>query len=328
MNTISKLILVLGVLLLASSSTYAKSEELLASWNDGKTKETIVQFVKEITTKGSDKFVAPVDRIATFDNDGTLWAEKPLYNHFLGVFAYMKKQMEADPSLAKREPYLSLVTKDKNYFANLMEDSAFNTLISQLIGVPFGGMTDKEFTAWARDFAKSFKHPKLKVGLKQTTYQPMQELIKYLEANGFTVYISTADEAKFVQAVSENIYGIPSQQVLGTAVRSDYINEKDGGSKFVRAYSTQYINNWAGKARLIQRTIGKRPVIAAGNSNGDQHMLQFAASTGGLALWLHHTDAKREFKYDGHTDKVAPLAKEGKIVEIDMKDDWKSVFVK
>ena len=328
MNIISKTAIVLGIALLSSGSAYAKSEELLASWNDGKTKETIIKFVKEVTTKGSDKFVPPVDRIATFDNDGTLWAEKPYYNHFVAIFEQMKKQMKADPSLAQREPYKTLATKDKNYFTQLFEDAAFNTVVSELMAVPYGGMTDKAYAEYVKNFTKNFKHPILKKSLKQVTYQPMQELMRYLEANGFIVYISTADEGKFVQVVSKEIYNIPSQRVLGSVIRSDYINEKDGGSKFVRAYSTQYINNWAGKARLIKRVIGKRPVIAGGNSNGDQHMLQYAASTGGLALWLHHTDGKREFKYDSHTDKVAPLAKEGKIVEINMKNDWKSVFVK
>jgi phosphoglycolate phosphatase-like HAD superfamily hydrolase len=314
-----------SVLLLAILAIPAHAADPLPSWNDTASKTAIVEFVTAVTSKDGPKFVPPEDRIATFDNDGTLWNEKPLYVHFFAVFDHMKQQMANDPSLKDRQPYKAIATKDKTYFLDLYENMAIETLVSDLMAVPFGGMTSDEYAQWGRQWLASWKHPKYKVGVEGLIYQPMMELIRYLEANDFTVYIFTADEAAFLRLAAEELYGLPPSQVHGSSVRLEYIVEKDK-AQLVRTYRAHYFDNWDGKPRLIQQILGKKPILAGGNSNGDLHMLQYTALEGGLALLLHHTDGEREDKYDKHTEKVLPLAKKEGWTVIDMKNDWKVVF--
>ncbi len=311
--------------LTAALPQFARAGDPLPSWNEVASKKAIVAFVSGVTKEGSSTYVAPEDRIATFDNDGTLWVEKPLYTHLLGVFQRMKAQMAADPSLKDREPYRAVAANDMSYFMNLYEDAAFATIVSQLMGVPFGGMTSEQYDAWGREFLSEFKHPKLKVGVEGLIYKPMIELIRYLEQNDFTVYIFTADEGAFLRLAATNLYGLPPSQVLGTSIRSEWVVENEK-PLLVRTYRMQHLNNWDGKPRLIQQVIGKRPIFAAGNSNGDQHMLQYAALSGGMSVLVHHTDDKREFAYTSHTDKVMPLAQKEGWTVIDMKRDWKAIF--
>lgn len=297
----------------------------LASWNDSKTKTEITAFVEAVTDPSSDKFVAVEERIAVFDNDGTLWTEKPMYTHAYAAFAKMKEQIEADQTLLKREPWKSVAQKDFGYFAQLYATAEYETLASQLFAAPFGGLSSADYTLWAQTFASGFKHPKLGVGMADLTFQPMIELIDYLEENDFTVYIFTADEGAFLRVFSEELYGIPPARVFGTTVREEFVIGSDG-PEFVRTYRVDHLNNWDGKPRLIQKVIGRTPIFAAGNSNGDQHMLQYTALNDGLSILIHHTDADREFAYDKHTDKVMPLAsKEGWVV-VDMATDWSEIW--
>jgi hypothetical protein len=237
----------------------------------------------------------------------------------------MKEQVGADPTLAQREPYRSLATKDLSYFMALYEEAAYASLAGQLFGVAFGGMPHTDYEAWAREFVASYKHPKFGRGVDELIYQPMVELIRYLEENDFTVFISTADEGAFLRLVSERLYGIPPHRVIGTQVRSEFIADKES-AQLVRTYRIEHINNWDGKPRRIDSVIGKVPLFAAGNSNGDQHMLQYAALNGGFSLLVHHTDDEREVAYDGHTDKVMPLAESQGWTVVDMKRDWSRVF--
>ncbi len=321
----NRLIILTGFFFLVTSLP-ALAADPLPSWNDGISKQAIISFVAKVTKKGSPDFVPVADRIATFDNDGTLWTEKPLYIHFLGVIDYMKEQMEENPKLAEREPYKSVAGKDFTYFTELYENASYESLVSQLLGVPFGGLTKEQYEDWGRKFLAEFKHPKFKRGIKGLIYQPMLELINYLEAHGFTVYIFTADESAFLRLAAPELYGLPTQQVQGTSMRNEFITTKDGNAMLVRSYRMDYLDNWAGKPRLIEKVIGKKPLFAAGNSNGDQHMLEYAALSGGMSVWVHHTDDKREVAYDKHTDKLVPLTKSGEIMAIDMKKDWKIVF--
>lgn len=311
------LILVFTLTACLSLSVSSKAADPLPSWNDVVSKTAIVDFVQAVTEKGTQSYAPPEDRIATFDNDGTLWVEKPLYTHLLGVLAYMKEQIKADPSLTEREPYKAVASKNLEYFMVLFENASFETLGSQLMGVPFGGMTHEQYEAWGRKFLSEFKHPKFKVGVERLIYQPMVELIRYLEANEFTVYIFTADEGAFLRLAATKLYGLPPSQVHGTSMRSEFIVE-DGKAELVRSYRMHYLDNWDAKPRLIDQVIGKNPVFAAGNSNGDQHMLQYAALTGGMSVLVHHTDGAREYKYNKHTDKVMPLAKKDGWTIIDM----------
>ena len=329
LRSIAGLLVAACALLVLDSSTAAlrPPHDALASWNDTPTKLAILEFVESVVDPGSAHFVKPEDRVAVFDNDGTLWCEKPLYIHFSAVFDHMREQISGDPSLKEREPYRSVATKDKAYFMDLYENMAFETLVGSLLGVPYGGMTTDAYAELNRRWLASWTHPKLGVGYRQLIYQPMVELVDLLHDNDFTVYILTADESAFLRLVSEELYGIPPERVHGTHVRTEYVVEGDE-THLVRTYRVDSIDNWDAKPRLIDRVIGKRPILAGGNSNGDQHMLQYVSQQDGpsLALLVHHTDGDREYAYDSHTDKVMPLAKQEGWTVVDMKDDWGTVF--
>lgn len=322
---INIIVFTIGAVLYSFTHASEKTNDPLPSWNDVQSKQLIISFVSGVTQHDGKDYVPPSDRIAIFDNDGTLWTEKPLYIHFSGVIAHMEQQIKADPDLAKREPYATVANKDSEYFSQLYEHSEYETLASQLLAIPFGGMTEKQFSAWGIDFLAKYKHPRFNVGVKDLVYQPMLELMRYLEANQFTVYIFTADESAFLKLISQKLYGIPPEQVHGTMVKHSFIT-RDGKPALIRDYNVSYVNNWDAKPRLIKHILGKKPIFAAGNSNGDQHMLQYTALNGGLSLLIHHTDAGREYQYDKHTDKVMPLAIQEGWSIVDMKKDWKTVF--
>ncbi len=298
--------------------------EPLASWNDAGAKQAIVSFIEKTTEPTSDTFVPAEQRFAVFDNDGTLWTEKPMYIHAYGIFSEIKRQIEADETLTKREPWKSVAEKDASYFEQLYSNSEYESLASQLFAAPFGGMSAETYASWAQDFAANFKHPELGVGIEGLIYQPMLELIRYLEANQFTVYIITADEGAFLRVVAKDLYGIPPERVFGTSVREEFVIE-NGEPQFVRTYRVDHLNNWDGKPRLIRKVIGRTPIFAAGNSNGDQQMLQNTALGGGMSILVHHTDGGREYAYDKHTDKVMPLATKEDWVVVDMAKDWNKV---
>ena len=307
------------------------AEDPLPSWNDTATKTAIVEFVQAVTDSNSKDFVEPADRIATFDNDGTMWNEKPTYTHVFAVLDRFKERIKAEPKLADQEPYKAVTTKDLHYFMDLVEHGEFLKIVGDIMGIPFQGMTTSEFADWNRNWLDNWKHPRFGVGYRHLIYQPMVELFDYLRANGFKVYLCTADEGAFLQLVSEELYGVPSEQVLGSAVALKYSADGDT-AKLTRtgdgAYDGAYFNNWDGKPRQIWKVIGKRPILAGGNSNGDLHMLQYVSQQNrrSLPLLVHHTDAEREYAYDKHTDKVMPLAKKEGWTVIDIKNDWKTVF--
>lgn len=297
----------------------------MPSWSDGAKKSGIIDFVAAVSDTSSDKYVAPKDRFAVFDNDGTLWVEKPIYTHAYGVFTELTRQIKADQTLLQREPWKSVTSKDFEYFEQLYATAEYETLVSQLFAVPFGGMTSDDYSAWGREFASNFSHPTLGVGMDALIYQPMVELIDYLEQHAFTVYIFTADEGAFLRLVAENLYGIPPERVFGTTVREEFVIEDDK-PVLVRTYRVDHLNNWDGKPRMIQKVLGRIPLFAAGNSNGDQQMLQNTALAGGMSILVHHTDADREFAYDKHTENVMPIAEEEGWVIVDMAKDWSQIW--
>ena len=322
---LSTFIILSGLFTVQTAQAQHKSKDPLPSWNNGATKTAILHFVKAVTTPGSAKFVKKEDRIATFDNDGTLWNEKPLYIHFAGVIARMKEQVKENPALAMQEPYASLLHKKLDYFARLAENEQYKTLVGKLMGVPYAGMTPEAYKQWNLDFYADWKHPKYKTGIEGLIYQPMLELIRYLQSNGFKVYICTADEGAFLQIFSEKLYGIPPENVLGTRVKLKYVYDGKT-SKIVRTGEGRYLNNWDGKPRQIQSVLGKRAVFAAGNSNGDYQMLEWAQMNGGMSILVHHTDGVREDKYDKNTQLVLTMMKRTGGTLVDMKNDWKTVF--
>jgi phosphoglycolate phosphatase-like HAD superfamily hydrolase len=320
----NKLIILTGFIFLVISVP-AWAADPLPSWNKGASKSAIIEFVQAVTDKSNPKFVPVADRIATFDNDGTLWNEKPMYIHFEGVIDRMKAQVKENPALALKEPYMSLLQKKYDYFVGLVESEQYEALVGKLMGVPYAGMTPEEFKQWNLDYYATWKHPKYNVGMENLIYQPMVELIKYLQANDFNVYICTADENAFLQPFSEKLYGIPPENVMGTQVKLEYVYDGKN-SEVVRTGEGQYLNNWDGKPRQIQTVTGKKTILAGGNSNGDYHMLEWAQMNGGLALLLYHTDGEREDKYVKHTELVIPMMKRTGGTIIDMKNDWKTVF--
>jgi hypothetical protein len=237
--------------------------------------------------------------------------------------------VEADPSLAEKEPYKAVATKDLDYFMDLVEKGEFLEVVGDLMGVPFEGMLPGEFAEWNGKWLATWRHPKYDVGYQDLIYQPMVGLFDYLRANDFELYLCTADEAAFLRLVSEELYGVPPQNVLGSSVKLEYKGD-DAPPSVYRTGHGNYLNNWDGKPRNILQTLGREPILAAGNSNGDLHMLQWVAGANRrtLAILVHHTDADREDQYDKHTEKVMPLAKEGGWTIVDMKNDWKSIFPK
>jgi len=321
------LILTLCFAMVFISMANARAGDPLPSWNDGKTKQAIVDFVSKVTKEGGPDFVPVSDRIATFDNDGTMWSEKPMYIHFEGVFDRFKELVKEKPELAEKEPFKSLMAKDYAYFTAMLEKKDYLEIVGNLLGVPYAGMTVDEYNKWNKDFYATWKHSKYKVGYQNLIYQPMVELIKYLQSNDFKVYICTADEVSFLQLFSEDLYGIPPEMVMGTSIKLKY--EMDGNDAVIkRTAEGQYLNNWDGKPRQIMSLLGKKPILAAGNTNGDYYMLEWVAKSKGpgLALMVYHTDAEREDKYDEHIDKTLPMMKKEGGVVIDMKLDWKTIF--
>lgn len=303
----------------------------LPSWGAGDHRDQILAFVDDISDVNSPNFVPAEDRIAVFDNDGTLWCEKPLYPHFFVLFNQVEKKIKLDPTLKNQEPYKSLhnfiATKDPRslaYFVEAYEKGEFNFIVGQLMGVPFEGMSPEEFSKEMHSFYNTWKHPKFNTDLDGLTYQPMKELVNLLKQNDFKVYIFTADEGAFLKLYSQELYGILPEHVHGTDVEMNY---QEG--QLFRTDQGQYLDNWDAKARKIFQILGKQPILAAGNSNGDFEMLQYTTTSNpynSLSIMIHHTDSIREFKYDSHTERVLPYARKNGYVVVDMEKDWITIF--
>jgi hypothetical protein len=321
--------LIIAIAVICTISVESSADNPLASWNDGPTKKSIVDFVTRVTDKNGNDYIKPADRIATFDNDGCCWNEKPLYIHLFANLDRFKELMKADAKVAEKQPFKAIASKDLSYFMDLLEKGETDTIVGDVFGVPFEGMTTDEFARWNHDWLATWKHPRFKVGYRNLTYQPMVELIHYLRDNDFDVHIFTADEGAFLKLVATELYEIPSRNVHGSSVKLKYEVDEEK-VKLVRTAESKYLDNWDGKPRLIFQSIGKRPIFAAGNSNGDLHMLQYVSQQDGpsISVLVHHTDAEREYAYDKHTDKVMPLAKKEGWTVVDMKQDWRTIFSK
>lgn len=321
------------ILALILSSISASSFAALDSWQDTEVKEDILNFIEQGNDVNAETYIPVEDRIAVFDHDGTLWNEKPLYIHFSAVFNEIGNQLKANPELAHRQPWKSFASgkPDFSYFKQLesLESGSVDSFAEQFMAAPYTGLTTKEFNAKNKAFLENWKHPKHNLDYKGLTYQPMIELVDYLQENDYKVYVVTADEAEFVKPIVSELYNIPPSQVIGSRVAINYTTNADGKGELVRTGKMEWVNNWANKPKAIQKTFGdKIPVVAVGNSNGDEHMLEYTGTNGGLSLWLHHTDEAREDKYSKSTDKLQTLQSKGIVQEIDMKNDWKEVWRK
>jgi len=290
------------------------SEDPLRSWRPGTAKEAILAFVREVTAPG-ESFVPPAERIATFDNDGTLWCEKPLYIQADFVFRRWKEMVQADPAKASEQPYKALVEGDREWLSHLLEH------VPELlkgVGEAFSGITTEAFEAAVAEFFASARHPTLDVPYTEVTYRPMRELIAFLEANGFRIYICSGGGRDFVRVVSEQIYGIARERVIGSASTLEYRD----GELYRTAGVEQPIDDGPGKPVHIWTRTGRRPVLAGGNADGDIPMLQTAR----FGLLVNHDDAEREFAYQAGAETALAEARVRKWTVVSVKNDFKEVF--
>lgn len=306
----------------------------LSSWNDTAAKQAILTYIREVTDPGSTNFVPPTERIATFDNDGTLWLEKPLYIQGQHALHTIGKMAMERPEVRERQPFKAVFEKDMAWLGKVAADfargdlSGVITLLSGYTEV-FDGVSVDVFEADALDFLNNMQDARYKKPYKQLTYRPMVELIHTLQGNGFQVYITTGGGRDFVRAVCEEIYAIPSSMTIGSSVTFQHGEDAQGEVQVLRTKELeQPIDDGPGKPLHIHRSIGRRPIMAAGNSNGDIHMLKYAVGHQRLTLGLlvHHDDPEREYAYDEGAEMALQLAhKEGWVV-VSMKNDWKTVF--
>ncbi|WP_343705165.1 HAD family hydrolase [Flavobacterium sp.] len=304
-----------------STATTATSGDPLPSWNDGALKSDIIAYVEKVTKEGSPDFIPEEYRIATFDNDGTLWAEKP-YVQELFAFYRVQKMIEAKPELAQKQPFKAVIEKDKTFF----EKGGDKALI-ELVAATHTGMSEDEFEASVNDFFKGAKYPGKNVPVKQIRYQPQLELLNYLRANGFKTYIVTGGTIEVVRAISQDFYGIPKDQVVGTSFKYKYDAAKNAVQ---REAALDHFNDKEGKPVGIQLHIGQRPVFACGNEGGAGDIAMLTYSQGNkypsFQLLVNHNDSIREYKYQEKDNASLNIAAKNKWHVIDMQKDWKKVF--
>ena len=304
-----------------STATVATSSDPLPSWNDGTLKTAIIDYVTKVTKEGSPDFIPFENRIATFDNDGTLWAEKPLVQE-LFAFYRVKKMIEANPTLAQKQPFKAVVEKDKTFF----EKGGDKALI-ELVAATHTGMTEDEFEASTKEFIATVKYPGKNVSLKQIRYQPQLELLNYLRANGFKTFIVTGGTIELVRAISADFYGIPKEQVVGTSFKYKF---DDATNNIKREPALDLFNDKEGKPVAIQLHIGQRPVFACGNEGGagDLAMLRYSQGSQypSFQMLVNHNDSIREYNYQEKDNLSLNTAAKYKYHVISVKDDWKKVF--
>jgi phosphoglycolate phosphatase-like HAD superfamily hydrolase len=317
--------------LLPASSTpspqTSRPGDPLPSWNDTDPKKAIIAFVDRVTKPGSPDFVPEADRIATFDNDGTLWAEQPMYIQLMFAVDRVNALAPHHPEWIEKEPFASLLKGEI-----LAAFAGGEPAVAAIATETHAGMTHKEFEQIVRDWIAEAKHPVTGRRHTEMVYQPMLELTAYLRANGFKTFIVSGGGVEFMRPWSERIYGIPPENVVGSSVKTKF-ELRDGMPVLMRLAELNFINDGVGKPVGINQHIGRHPIAAFGNSDGDLPMLQWTMSEGGarFALVVHHTDAEREWAYDressfGRLDKALVEAEAKGWTVVDMKNDWKTIF--
>jgi len=299
----------------------------LPSWNDGAARSAVIDFVARVTTKGSPDYVAPAERIATFDNDGTLWAEQPMYVQLAFALDRVRALAPLHPEWEQKQPFKAALEGDLSTVIAGGEHA-----LLELVMASHAGMTTEEFERIVQDWIATARHPKTARRYTEMVYQPMLELVAYLQANDFKTFIASGGGIEFMRPWTERIYGIPPEQVIGSSIKTEY-ELRDGKPVLVRLPEIDFIDDKAGKPVGINRHIGRRPVAAFGNSDGDLQMLQWVAAGGSqsFCLYVHHTDAEREWAYDrkssiGRLDKGLDEAKARGWTVVDMKQDWRAIF--
>lgn len=329
MKTLSRKNLVVGALFcaLAVTTTVPQSADPLPSWNDGAAKKSIITFVEKVTKTGSPDFVSPAERIATFDNDGCLWAEQPMYFQLLFALDRVKALAPQHPEWKTTEPFASLLKGDvKSALAGGQKS------IMEIMMAAHAGMSTEEFEKIVKDWIATAKHPVSKRPYTEMVYQPMLELLSYLRANGFKTYIVSGGGIEFMRPWIEKVYGIPPEQVVGSCIKTKF-EMVNGVPVLMRLPEVNFIDDGPGKPVGINEHIGRRPIAAFGNSDGDLQMLQWTTAGAGprFALYVHHTDDKREWAYDrtshiGKLDKGLDEAAQRGWTVVDMKKDWKRIY--
>ena len=300
----------------------------LPSWNDGAVKRAILEFVARTTTQGGPDWVPVPERIACFDNDGTLWTEQPIYFQIAFAFDRVKAMVSRHPEWRTREPFKSVLADDRTALAALGEKGFID-----IVAATHAGMTTEEFTKAVVDWLATARHPRFDRPYTDLVYQPMIELLALLRAHQFKTFIVSGGGIEFMRPWTERIYGIPPEQVVGSSGVTRFELRPDGTPVLVKEPKVQFIDDGPGKPEGINQFIGRRPVFAFGNSDGDQQMLEWTAAGSGARFMglVHHTDAVREYAYDrtspvGRLDKAWDEAVRRKWTIVDMKSDWKVIY--
>lgn len=309
------------------TATFAHAADPLPSWNDGKAKQSITAFVHKVTTPNSPDFVPVPERIAVFDNDGTLWAEQPMYFQLLFALDRVKALAPQHPEWKDKEPFASLLKGDvKGALAG------GEPAIAEIVMATHAGMTTDEFDQIVRAWVASARHPVTKRLYTEMVYQPMLELLTYLRGNGFKTFIVSGGGIEFMRPWTERVYGIPPEQVVGSSIKTQF-QMQNGKPVLMRLPELNFIDDKAGKPVGIHSHIGRRPIAAFGNSDGDLQMLQWTTAGSGarFGMIVHHTDAKREWAYDrastiGRLDKALDAAQAQGWTVVDMLADWNTIY--
>jgi phosphoglycolate phosphatase-like HAD superfamily hydrolase len=323
----------LAIIVALLGMTNARAQDPLPSWNDGAAKQAIVAFVNATTDKSSPKYVGPADRVATFDQDGTLWTEQPLYAQAMFGLDRVGKMAPQHPEWKQKEPFKSVLAGDRAAMSKFTEADWM-----QIVAVTHSGMSTEAFRGLVKDWLATAKAPRFDRPYTDLIYQPMLEVMQYLRANGFKTYIVTGGGQEFVRVYSEQVYDVPPEQVVGSSIVTTYDNT-NGKPVLMREPKVFFIDDGPGKAVGINLFIGKRPYAAFGNSGGDAQMLEWTQAGDGarLMMLVYHDDAKREYAYgpagglpDTHvgtfSDALMVEAKKSGWTVISMKNDWKRVF--
>jgi haloacid dehalogenase-like hydrolase len=300
----------------------------LPSWNDGKSKQSILDFVASVTREGSPGFVPVPQRVATFDNDGTLWVEQPMYTQLAFAFDQVKALAPQHAEWKKKQPFKAVLDGDMRALAEAGERG-----LAEIIMATHADISTGDFERVVTDWLSTARQPRFKQPYTDCVYQPMIELLAYLRANGFKTYIVSGGGIEFMRPWTERVYGVPPPQVVGSSIKTRFVL-RDDIPILLRIPQMNFVDDGPGKSVGINAHIGQRPIAAFGNSDGDLQMLEWttrAASTPALALIVHHTDAEREYAYDrkshfGKLDKALDAAKLNNWTVVSMKDDWKRIF--
>ena len=325
LTIITLITLIFSLVYAAAAETQANDP--LPSWNEGTSKQAIIRFVEDASTEGGSRFVPPAQRIAVFDNDGTLWSEQPMYFQLAFALDRVKALAPKHPEWKNKQPFKAVLQGDLKTVLAGGEHA-----LLELIMATHAGNTTEEFSQIVKDWLATAKHPKTGRPYTDMVYQPMLELLDYLRANGFKTYIVSGGGIEFIRPWAEKVYGIPPEQVIGSSIKTTF-EFRNGTPVLVRLPEINFIDDKAGKPVGINQHIGRRPIAAFGNSDGDLQMLQWTTAGSGtrFGLLIHHTDAKREWAYDrnssiGRLDKALDEAQVKGWTVVDMKRDWKVVY--